>query len=191
VKPVRIVKGRVAVLDRADVDTDQIVPKQFLKRIERTGYGEFLFHDWRKDPDFELNRPDAEGATILLAGRNFGCGSSREHAAWALVDRGFRAIIARSFGDIFCQNAIKNGLVPVALDAAAHARVIAARAADPRSFIRVDLPAQRVSIAGDPTASFGFAIDPFARHCLVHGVDELGYLLGFEDRITAHERRHS
>jgi 3-isopropylmalate/(R)-2-methylmalate dehydratase small subunit len=188
-RPLRSVTGAVAVLDRPDVDTDQIIPKQFLKRIERAGYGEFLFYDWMKDPEFELHR--TPGASILLAGRNFGCGSSREHAAWALEDHGFRAVLAPSFGDIFRQNAIKNGLLPIALDAAAHARVVAARAADPHTVVRVDLPAQRVSIAGDPAASFGFAIDPFARHCLVHGVDELGYLLGFEDRIAAHERHHS
>ena len=107
--------ARVAVLDRADVDTDQIIPKQFLKRIERTGYGEFLFYDWRKDPDFELNRPECAGATILLAGRNFGCGSSREHAPWALQDYGFEAVVAPSFGDIFASNAAQIGLLTIAL----------------------------------------------------------------------------
>ena len=107
--------ARAAVLDRPDVDTDQIIPKQFLKRIERTGYGEFLFHDWKKDPDFELNRPGSDGARILLTGANFGCGSSREHAAWALQDYGFEVIVAPSFGDIFFSNAVQIGLVPVAL----------------------------------------------------------------------------
>ena len=111
-RELRVVSGRVAVLDRADVDTDQIIPKQFLKRIERTGYGEFLFFDWMKDPAFELNRPEAAGASILFAGRNFGCGSSREHAAWALEDYGFRVVIAPSFGDIFRTNAVKTGLAP-------------------------------------------------------------------------------
>ncbi|HSS74494.1 MAG TPA: 3-isopropylmalate dehydratase small subunit, partial [Gaiellaceae bacterium] len=110
-KPVLRIEGSVAVLDRADVDTDQIIPKQFLKRIDRTGYGEFLFYDWRKDPDFELNRPECSGATILLAGRNFGCGSSREHAAWALQDYGFEAVVAPSFGDIFASNAAQIGLL--------------------------------------------------------------------------------
>src|SRR5919199_180580 len=109
------VTSRAVVLDRPDVDTDQIIPKQFLKRIERTGFGEFLFFDWRKDPSFELNRPEAEGASILLAGRNFGCGSSREHAAWALQDAGFDVVVAPSFGDIFRQNSLKIGLLPVAL----------------------------------------------------------------------------
>src|SRR5439155_11641662 len=114
-KPVRRISGRVAVLDRPDVDTDQIMPKQFLKRVERTGYGEFIFWDWRKDPGFELNRPEYAGAKILIAGRNFGCGSSREHAPWGLQDYGFEAIIAPSFGDIFFQNSLKIGLLPIRL----------------------------------------------------------------------------
>jgi 3-isopropylmalate/(R)-2-methylmalate dehydratase small subunit len=188
--PFTTLESTVVVLPIDDVDTDQIIPARFLQGIDKTGLGDHLFADFGRNPDFPLHADGARLAKILVAGANFGCGSSREHAPWALVDRGFRAIIARSFGDIFRQNAIKNGLVPVALDAAAHARVVAARAADPRSLVCVDLPAQRVSIAGDPTASFGFEIDRFARHCLIHGVDELGYLLGFEDRITDHERRH-
>src|SRR4051795_2379172 len=125
-RPIDVIEGKVSVLDRNDVDTDQIIPKQFLKRIERTGYGEFLFHDWMQDPEFELRGPESEGASILLAGRNFGCGSSREHAAWALEDRGFRAVLAPSFGDIFRQNAINSGLAPVALDPARLATVQAA-----------------------------------------------------------------
>jgi len=118
VRPFTTVTSRALVLDRPDVDTDQIIPKQFLKRIERTGFGEFIFFDWRKDPDFELNRPEAEGARILLAGRNFGCGSSREHAPWALQDHGFETVVAPSFGDIFRQNSLKIGLLPVQLPAA-------------------------------------------------------------------------
>ena len=114
-RELRQVTGRAAVLDRADVDTDQIIPKQFLKRIERSGYGEFLFFDWMKDPDFELHRPEYQGAEILVAGRNFGCGSSREHAAWALEDYGFRVVLAPSFGDIFRSNAVKTGLAPLEL----------------------------------------------------------------------------
>jgi 3-isopropylmalate/(R)-2-methylmalate dehydratase small subunit len=188
--PFTTLESTVVVLPLDDVDTDQIIPARFLQGTVKTGLGEHLFADCGRDPDFPLHEIGARLANILVAGANFGCGSSREHAAWALVDRGFRAVVARSFGDIFRQNAIKNGLVPIALPADAHARVVAARAADPRTVVRVDLPAQRVAIAGDPAASFDFAIDPFARHCLLHGVDELGYLLGFEDRITAHERRH-
>jgi 3-isopropylmalate/(R)-2-methylmalate dehydratase small subunit len=186
---VTTITSRTVVLPVENVDTDQIIPARFLQCTDKAGLGEHLFADCGRHPDFPLNQIDARLARILVGGVNFGCGSSREHAAWALVDRGFRAIIARSFGDIFRQNAIKNGLVPIALDADPHARIARARAADPRVVVHVDLPAQRVAIAGDPTASFGFAIDSFARHCLVHGVDELGYLLGFEDRITAHERR--
>jgi 3-isopropylmalate/(R)-2-methylmalate dehydratase small subunit len=189
--PFTTLESTVVVLPLDDVDTDQIIPARFLQGTDKVGLGEHLFADCGRHPDFPLNEIGARLAQILVAGANFGCGSSREHAPWALVDRGFRAIIARSFGDIFRQNALKNGLVPIVLDAAAHARVIAARTADPQTLVRVDLPAQRVSIAGDPTASFGFPIDPFALHCLVNGVDELGYLLGFEDRIAAHERRPS
>jgi 3-isopropylmalate/(R)-2-methylmalate dehydratase small subunit len=193
--PFTTLESTVVVLPLDDVDTDQIIPARFLQVTDKTGLGEHLFADCGRDPDFPLHEIGARSAKILVAGANFGCGSSREHAAWALVDRGFRAVIARSFGDIFRQNAIKNGLLPVALPADAHARIVAARAADPSTVVHIDLPAQQVAIAGDPTGSIGFSvdfsIDPFARHCLLHGVDELGYLLGFEDRITDHERRQS
>jgi 3-isopropylmalate/(R)-2-methylmalate dehydratase small subunit len=163
------------------------IPGAFLTGFIKTGLGEQLARFADRAPD----SAPAVGARFADPGRRreLRVRLARGHAPWALVDRGFRAIIARSFGDIFRQNALKNGLLPIALDAAAHARVIAARAADPQTFVRVDLPAQRVSIAGDPTASFGFPIDPFARHCLIHGVDELGYSAQFEDRITAYERR--
>jgi 3-isopropylmalate/(R)-2-methylmalate dehydratase small subunit len=187
--PFQPFESTVVVLPLDDVDTDQIIPARFLKGTDKAGLGEHLFEDRRVHPDFPLLAIGARAARILVTGANFGCGSSREHAPWALVDRGFRAIVARSFADIFRQNATKNGLLPIALPADAHARIIAARAADSRTTLRVDLAAQRVSIVGDAGASFGFSLDPFARHCLLHGVDELGYLLGFEDRITAHERR--
>src|SRR5215467_3765737 len=160
--PFESFESTVVVLPLDDIDTDQIIPARFLKGTLKTGLGEHLFEDRRVHPDFPL----------LASGASFGCGSSREHAPWALVDRGFRAIIARSFADIFRQNATKNGLLPIALDAAAHAQIVAARAADSRAVVRVDLTEQRVTLAGVPGASFGFAIDPFARHCLVHGVDE-------------------
>ena len=185
--PFTTLESTAVVLPYDDIDTDQIIPARFLKGTDKVGLGEHLFCDRRRQPDFPLLAVGAHAAKILVAGKNFGCGSSREHAPWALVDRGFRAIIARSFGDIFRHNAVKNGLVPVALDDAAHARIVAACAADAKLVLRVDLPAQRVAIAGEPGAVFDFAFDRFARHCLVHGVDELGYLLGFADRITAHE----
>src|SRR3954469_20869679 len=142
-RPFRSVTSRALVLDRPDVDTDQIIPKQFLKRIERTGYGEFLFFDWRKDPDFELNRPEYEGATILVTGRNFGSGSSREHAAWALQDYGFEVVIAPSFGDIFHTNCLKIGLVPIVLPADAVETLMQAVAGG--GSLTVDLETQEVS----------------------------------------------
>jgi 3-isopropylmalate/(R)-2-methylmalate dehydratase small subunit len=179
----------VVLLPLDDIDTDQIIPARYLKGTDKAGLAEHLFADQRTRPGFPLLAPEANGAQILLAGANFGCGSSREHAPWALVAWGFRAIVARSFADIFRQNATKNSLLPVALEAAAYARVLEARTAAPDLALHVDLPSQRVSIAGDLGASFGFAIDPFAKHCLVNGVDELGYLLSFEHRICAHERR--
>ncbi len=141
-KPLRQVSGRAAILDRPDVDTDQIIPKQFLKRIERSGYGEFLFFDWMKDPDFELRRPEYEGAQILVAGRNFGCGSSREHAAWSLEDAGFRVVLAPSFGDIFRTNATKTGMAPIVLPEDALEQIKAALAA--QNELTVDLEALEI-----------------------------------------------
>jgi len=182
VKAVRVASGRVAVLDRADVDTDQIMPKQFLKRIERAGYGEFLFFDWRKDPNFELNRPEAQGATILVAGRNFGCGSSREHAAWGLQDYGFEAVIAPSFGDIFRQNALKIGLLPIQLPAGT-VRELAAE-----SELEVDLEALRIRTPDGH--EIPFELDDFQRHCLLNGLDEIGLTLEHEDEIARFEARH-
>jgi 3-isopropylmalate/(R)-2-methylmalate dehydratase small subunit len=188
-RPVRRITGRVAVLDRADVDTDQIIPKQFLKRIERTGFGEFLFYDWAKDPDFELNRPEAHGAKILLAGRNFGCGSSREHAAWALQERGFEAIVAPSFGDIFRSNSVKIGLLPVVLPqdqlkelmtgAVGAGHVQPANPAE----LTVDLEAQTVG-------PFSFEFDPFERHCLLNGLDDIARALAHESEIAYFEARY-
>jgi 3-isopropylmalate/(R)-2-methylmalate dehydratase small subunit len=181
-KAFRSVTARVAVLDRADVDTDQIIPKQFLKRIERTGYGEFLFFDWMKDPGFELRRPEYDGARILVAGRNFGCGSSREHAAWALQDYGFEAVIAPSFGDIFRTNAIKNGLVPVVLPATRELVVQCSGGAS----MTVDLEQQHVVAPDGEVTPFEF--DAFARECLLQGLDEIALTLRREDAIDAYER---
>jgi 3-isopropylmalate/(R)-2-methylmalate dehydratase small subunit len=179
VKAFRQATGQVAVLDRADVDTDQIIPKQFLKRIERTGYGEFLFYDWRKDPDFELNRPEFADATILVAGRNFGCGSSREHAAWALQDYGFEVIIAPSFGDIFFQNALKIGLLPIRL-----APGIVRELGDERK-LTVDLERQRIKTADGH--EIPFELDAFSRRCLLEGLDDIGLALEHEPDIAAFE----
>jgi len=187
--------GRVAALNRSNVDTDQIVPKQFLKRIERSGFGAVLFHDWRFGPDgnpnleFELNRPEARGATILLAGANFGCGSSREHAPWALADFGFRAIIAPSFADIFQSNCFQNGLLPVTVPEAAVNELFRRCAAGDRYELTVDLGAQSVS------DRFGFhsqfEVEPYRRAMLLNGLDEIGRTLLEEPRIAAFERRRA
>jgi 3-isopropylmalate/(R)-2-methylmalate dehydratase small subunit len=182
-KAFRRVAGRVAVLDRVDVDTDQIMPKQFLKRIERSGYGEFLFWDWRQDPSFELNRPEYAGASILIAGRNFGCGSSREHAPWGLQDYGFEAIIAPSFGDIFFQNCLKIGLLPVRLDDAP------VRSLHTEPELTVDLETCTITTASGRTIEF--ELDPFQRHCLLNGLDDIARALEHEDAIAAYERAHA
>jgi 3-isopropylmalate/(R)-2-methylmalate dehydratase small subunit len=181
------VAGRAAVLDRADVDTDQIIPKQFLKRIERSGYGKFLFYDWMKDPAFELNRPDYAGAVVLVAGRNFGCGSSREHAAWALDDYGFRIVLAPSFGDIFRTNAIKTGLAPIALRPEDLERVRDAIAE--RNELVVDMETQTVSHPDGLELRFDF--DPFERECLLHGLDDIARTLQRDAEITAYEAAHA
>jgi 3-isopropylmalate/(R)-2-methylmalate dehydratase small subunit len=179
----RTVTSSAVVLDRADVDTDQIIPKQFLKRIERSGYGEFLFFDWMKDPAFELRRPEYEGAEILVAGRNFGCGSSREHAAWALEDHGFRVVLAPSFGDIFHTNAIKTGLAPIELDEDSLGAVKAAVAA--RNELTVDLEA--LEITHPDALRVPFAFDEYSRETLLHGLDDVARTLKREERIAAYE----
>jgi 3-isopropylmalate/(R)-2-methylmalate dehydratase small subunit len=181
-KAFRRVTGRAAVLDRPNVDTDQIIPKQFLKRIERSGFGEFLFFDWRKDPAFELNRPEAAGASILLAGPNFGCGSSREHAAWAIQDAGFEAVIAPSFGDIFRQNSLNIGLLPVQLPASAVKELMAAP-----DDVTVDLETQTVTGGG---GEYPFELDEHSRHMLLEGLDEIALTLQHEEAIAAYEAAH-
>jgi 3-isopropylmalate/(R)-2-methylmalate dehydratase small subunit len=184
-KAFRSLTAAAAVLDRPDVDTDQIIPKQFLKRIERTGYGEFLFHDWRRDPEFELNRPECEGAKILLTGANFGCGSSREHAAWALQEYGFEVVVAPSFGDIFFSNSVQIGLVPVTLPQAEVKEVMGWVSAG--SHLRVDLESQ--TIADGSGRSLAFEMDPFVRHCLLNGLDSIAVTLQHEEAIDAFEER--
>jgi len=186
VNPLPRVDGRVAVLDRPDVDTDQIIPKQFLKRIERTGYGEFLFYDWMKDPAFELNRPESAGASILLAGRNFGCGSSREHAAWALEDYGFKAVIAPSFGDIFRSNAVKSGLVPVVV--APEAIAALRLALTDHNALVVDVEA--LEVRHPDGLEIPFALDPYDQETLVGGLDDVARTLRREAEIAAYEAAH-
>jgi 3-isopropylmalate/(R)-2-methylmalate dehydratase small subunit len=183
--------GIVAALQRDNVDTDQIIPKQFLKRIERTGYGDVLFFDWRydrdscPDPSFPLNAPQYRGATILLAGKNFGCGSSREHAVWALRDYGFRAIIAPSFADIFANNCLKNGVLTVVLPPAEIAQLNARDAAG-LNRLKVDL--EQCQVSGDGGFQAKFQIDAFTRTCLLEGLDEIGMTLKREAEIARYER---
>ncbi|MGE4238847.1 3-isopropylmalate dehydratase small subunit [Ramlibacter sp.] len=180
--------GLVAPLDRADVDTDQIIPKQFLTSIKRTGYEAGCFAEWRKAPDFVLNQPAYAGAQILLARANFGCGSSREHAPWALRDFGFRAVVAPSFGEIFFNNATKNGVLPVALAEPEVDELFRACAASPSVRLRIDLERQSVTTA-DGARTFCFNIDPFRKYCLLNGLDEIGLTLRHEDKIRAFEER--
>jgi 3-isopropylmalate/(R)-2-methylmalate dehydratase small subunit len=186
-KPIRVVSGGVAVLDRPDVDTDQIVPKQFLKRIERTGYGEFLFFDWRQDPSFELNRPQYAGARILVAGRHFGCGSSREHAAWALQDYGFDAVIAPSFGDIFRSNAGKIGLLAIELPDGEVKRLMESVNLDVGSDMTVDL--ERRVVIGPEGREVPFDFDETTRYRLLNGLDDIGLTLQHEAEIAVYESR--
>ena len=191
--PFRSHTGLVVPLDRPNVDTDQIIPKQFLKRVERTGFGEFLFYDWRfrpdgqLDPSFPLNESRYRGASILIAGKNFGCGSSREHAPWSLADYGFRAIIAPSLADIFANNCLKNGLLPVTLDDAAVTELMR-RAKQIEDFrATVDLESKTVSDAHGFAAAF--EIDDFQRYCLLEGLDDIGLTLKRETEIVRYEQR--
>jgi 3-isopropylmalate/(R)-2-methylmalate dehydratase small subunit len=183
--------GTAVPLYRSNIDTDQIIPKQFLKRIERTGYGQFLFYDWRFNSDgtptkdFVLNDDKYKNASILIAGENFGCGSSREHAPWSLADYGFRAVIAPSFADIFYNNSLKNGFLPVALSEKICASLAARAEADPNYALAIDLESKTVS--DDNGVISHFEIDEFRRHCLLNGLDDIGLTLLNEDKITAYE----
>jgi 3-isopropylmalate/(R)-2-methylmalate dehydratase small subunit len=182
-EPIRTLRARFVLLPIDDADTDQIIPARFLKTTSRAGLGAHLFAD-RRGPNFPLDRPEARGASVLVAGRNFGCGSSREHAPWALADAGFRVIIALGIADIFRANAIKNGIVPIVVDEAFHARLTDSPGAE----VVVDVDKLTVRIESDG-ASTTFSLDPFARHCLMAGVDELGLLLAKLDAITHYETR--
>ena len=194
-EPFTTLTSTVAVLPQENVDTDQIIPARFLKTTTRTGLGAHLFADWRNDgagrarPDFVLNRPDARGARILLAGRNFGCGSSREHAPWALLDFGFRAVVSTYFADIFRNNAVTNGLLPVVLDAESHAALVARCTEDRSTRITIDLEQQSVSLPTGDVAKF--PMDVFAKHCMLAGLDSLGFLLAETERIDRYERTHA
>jgi 3-isopropylmalate/(R)-2-methylmalate dehydratase small subunit len=187
--------ARCVVLPNTDVDTDQIIPARFLKVTDKLGLGEKLFCDWRyldngaPNPAFILNQPEAKGVKILVAGHNFGCGSSREHAPWALVGWGFQAVVSTMFADIFKGNSLKNGLIPVVVEPAAHAALVAARAKNPDLPVTVDLEATTVSWPGH--APLKFPIDPFSRTCLLDGVDELGYLQKFTKQTEAFEAAHA
>jgi 3-isopropylmalate/(R)-2-methylmalate dehydratase small subunit len=183
-----VLTGLVAPLDRANVDTDQIISKEHLASIKRTGYGDALFGRWRQAPDFVLNQPRYNGASILLARKNFGCGSSREHAPWALMDYGFRCVIAPSFADIFFNNCFKNGLLPVVLTEAEVDRLFHEAAAFPGFRVVVDLDAQTVSTT-ENAKTFRFEVDAFRKYCLLNGLDDIGLTLRHADKIRAFEAR--
>jgi 3-isopropylmalate/(R)-2-methylmalate dehydratase small subunit len=185
---IRVVSGRAVPLDRSDVDTDQIIPSDWLKRVERTGFGKGLFSEWRDDRDFVLNQPEHAGATILVAGPNFGTGSSREHAVWALMDYGFKAVISPRFGDIFRNNCTKAGLVPVQVDPDTGTALLRAVAADPTLEVTVDVERLVVSAPGAGIEA-SFPLDSFTQHRLLEGLDDIGLTLRYADEIDAHETR--
>ena len=193
--PASSFQSRLAPLPAENVDTDQIIPARFLKAIDKAGMGDNLFADWRYDrdgnprPDFVLNRSEYHGARVLLAGDNFGCGSSREHAAWALTGYGFRAVISTFFADIFRNNALKNGLLPIVVDQETHRQLFSLVEEDPQAAVTVDLAAQTLTLPDGREVTF--PIDPFAKHCLLHGVDQLGYLLAQDEAIAAYEAAHA
>jgi len=193
-KPFTVHRGRVAPLNRVNVDTDQIIPKQFLKRIERTGFGQFLFNDWRfgtdgaKNPDFVLHEPRYEGASILVAGKNFGCGSSREHAVWALADFGFRAVISSSFADIFANNSAKNGFLAVRLSEDEVAELM--QRAEEIDDYQVTIDLEKCEVRDEQGFRATFPIDKFVRHCLLNGLDDIGLTLQHEAEIAVYEAGH-
>jgi 3-isopropylmalate/(R)-2-methylmalate dehydratase small subunit len=191
-KPFRVHKGLVAPLDRVNIDTDQIIPKQFLKRIERTGFGEFLFFDWRQSPaakaPFVIDEPRYRGASILVTGKNFGCGSSREHAVWALADFGFRVVIASSFADIFANNSSKNGFLNVVLREEEVAELM--RRAHEKANYQITVDLEQCKVYDKSGFRADFQIDDFVRHCLLEGLDDIGLTLQHEADISAYEAKH-
>ena len=190
-EPIKTIRSRTAVLPLSNIDTDQIIPARFLRATTREGFGKHLFSEWRYDasgaprPDFALNKPEAQGCAILVAGRNFGCGSSREHAPWALTDYGFKAVVSTEFADIFQNNSLKNGLVPVLVDEATSAWLIA----NPGAEVTIDIASGTLSLPNGQRATF--PLEPFARYCLMNGVDELGFLLKQDAQIAAYEAAHT
>jgi 3-isopropylmalate/(R)-2-methylmalate dehydratase small subunit len=188
-RPLRRLEARFVVLESENIDTDQIIPARYLKGTTRSGLGAALFSDWRYDadgqerPEFILNQPHAEGAEVLVAGHNFGCGSSREHAPWALLDHGFRAVVSTGIADIFRANSLKNGLLPVVVDGEIHARLLEAGT----GVVTIDVEEQTLVLNDDTTTDF--PIDPFSKHCLLNGIDELGFLLDHHEAIVEHENR--
>ncbi|MDE3164342.1 MAG: 3-isopropylmalate dehydratase small subunit [Acidobacteriota bacterium] len=182
-KPFTNFESRMVKLPINNIDTDQIIPARFLKTTSKQGLDQQLFYDWRQEPGFVLNRPESQGLQVLLAGDNFGCGSSREHAPWALTQWGFRAVISTSFADIFKQNSLKNSLLPVVVTAEVHAELFAAEGA-----VKIDLPNQTLTTPAGRVVRF--EVDQFSKHCLVEGVDELGYILAQEGLIAGYERAH-
>lgn len=188
------IASRAVLLPLDDVDTDQIIPARYLKTTEKGGLGKYLFADWRylpdgkESPDFALNLPSSEGASILIVGLNFGCGSSREHAPWALVDWGFRAVIAQSFADIFRTNALMNGLLPISIDGGTHTSIVERVTAEPGTQFTIDLADQTLTLAQGNSVEF--PIDPFAKRILMEGIDELDYIRSFENEISAYELEH-
>ncbi len=192
--PITTIRSRLVALPIDNIDTDQIIPARFLKTIDRTGLGESLFADWRYDAggtpraDFVLNRPDVRGAQVLVAGRNFGCGSSREHAPWALLGYGFRAVVSTHFADIFRNNALKNGLLPITVDEETYAELVRLFGETPEATVVLDLASQALTLPSGRRVTF--PIDPFAKHCLLNGVDQLGFLLAEEEAIRRYEAEH-
>lgn len=192
--PITTFSGRVAALPINDIDTDQIIPARYLKVTDKAGLGQALFSDWRYNadgspkPDFVLNQPEHQGASVLIGGHNFGCGSSREHAPWALIGAGFQAVVSTYFADIFRNNALKNGLLPIVVDEETHRQLISLAEEDPTTTVSVDLAAQTLTLPDGRAVSF--PIDGFSKHCLLNGVDQLGYLLSLDAETAAYEAAH-
>lgn len=194
-EPIKTFTGKIVSLPINDIDTDQIIPARFLKTTDKDGLGKSLFADWRYEadgspkPDFVLNKPEHQGAAVLVGGHNFGCGSSREHAPWALVGAGFKAVVSTDFADIFRNNALKNGLLPIIVDEETQRQLVSLAEEDPTTEVQIDLAAQKLILPDG--RSVGFPIDGFSKHCLLNGVDQLGYLQSLDDQVLAYEDVHA